>query len=263
MNRSVACRIDAQSGVASIVFDRPDRLNAIDQDMADGFAAAVAQVTARGDVRCVVLRGAGRAFMAGGDVACLAGPPSEAATVVAALLDAINPALVALRDVEASILAGVQGVAAGGGLSIALSADIVLAAEDARFVMAYDRLGAAPDCGGSWFLPRKAGTGRAAEMMMLSRELTAREAMAWGLVNEIAPADGFDTAIDALAARLAAGPCRAHAAYRRLSDSAFGRPLADHLAAERAAFLEITRSRDFAEGTAAFLEKRAPRFSGR
>jgi len=169
----------------------------------------------------------------------------------------MNAALFGLRDLDAPVLAGVQGVAAGAGLSLALAADLILAAEDARFMLAYDRVGTTPDCGASWFLPRRLGARRAAQMMMLSRSLTAAEAMDWGLVAEIASAGGFGDAVEALARCLAAGPGLAHAAFRRLSDAASNSSFADQLQAKRVVFLAMAAA-DSAEGVGACLERRPP-----
>jgi 2-(1,2-epoxy-1,2-dihydrophenyl)acetyl-CoA isomerase len=262
MSTPVLLDFDAETGIARITFNRPEVLNAADVPLARGFLEAVRSLALRPGLRCVVLTGAGRAFMAGGDVASFAGSPEHARNGVNALLDALNPAILTLRDLDAPILAAVRGIAAGAGLSLALCADIVLADAEARFILAYERIGAVPDCGGSWFLTRKAGVGRAAALMMLSKSLTAVEACDWGLVTEIAPEGGFDAALTETAHKLAAGPGLAHAAFRRLADAAQGAPLAAHLEAERATFLRLTASADFAEGTAAFLEKRPPRFTG-
>ncbi|MGY6632172.1 MAG: enoyl-CoA hydratase/isomerase family protein [Alkalilacustris sp.] len=262
MTVPVLVRFDPDTGIGRITFNRPEVLNAADLALAEGFAKAVAELGAREGLRCVVLTGAGRAFMAGGDVASFGDTPAQARAQVAALLDLLHPAVLRLRAIEAPILAGVRGAAAGAGLSLALAADLIVAAEGARFVLAYDRIGSVPDCGGSWFLPRRLGTGRANEMMLLSRTLCAAEAQALGLVAETAPVERFDAALDAMAQRLAAGPTRAFAAWRALSDAAFGASLATHLEAERAGFLGLTASADFAEGTAAFLARRPPAFTG-
>lgn len=262
MSDPVLLDFDSASGIARVTFNRPAVLNAADVPMAQAFLAVVRRLGSQRGLRAVVLTGAGRAFMAGGDVASFARDPANAPKVVNAILDALNPALVSLRALDAPVLAGVRGVAAGAGFSLAMAADLVLAEDTARFVLAYDRIGAVPDCGGSWFLPRKLGTGRAAELMMLSRALSATEALDWGLINRTAAADQFDAALDAMARQLAEGPAQAMGAFRRLSDAAFGAPLATHLEAERAAFLGLTGTRDFAEGTAAFLEKRPARFYG-
>ncbi|MDO5605794.1 MAG: enoyl-CoA hydratase-related protein [Paracoccus sp. (in: a-proteobacteria)] len=262
----VTLEFHSETGIAWLMFNRPDVLNAIDIGMAQDFATAVARLSGLGGLRCVVLHGAGRAFMAGGDVAGFAGAAegqvAAPAAVIEALLSALNPALLTLRGLDAPVLAAVHGVAAGAGFSIALAADLVLAAEDSRFLLAYDRIGAIPDCGGSWFLPRRIGMGRAARLMLLSQELTAPEALDWGLADRLAPAEGFRDATEALAQRLASGPSRAFGAWRRLADSAFQSPLGPHLEAERTAFATLTATHDFREGAVAFVARRKPHFRG-
>jgi 2-(1,2-epoxy-1,2-dihydrophenyl)acetyl-CoA isomerase len=175
---------DAATGIARITFDRPDVLNAIDLATARAFGAAVAAVTGFEGLRCIVLAGAGRAFIAGGDVASFGDEPAE---IIDALLEALHPPLLALRACAAPVLAVVQGAAAGGGLSIALGADYLLASDKARFVIAYDRIGAAPDCGGTWFLARKLGRTRAFAMVLRGEALDAQAALEAGLVSEVVP----------------------------------------------------------------------------
>jgi 2-(1,2-epoxy-1,2-dihydrophenyl)acetyl-CoA isomerase len=209
-----------------------------------------------------VLGGTGKAFMAGGDVALFSGGPEKAANALNELLDNLNPAILTLRALEAPILAGVQGVAAGAGLSLTLLADIVLAADKARFMLAYDRIAAVPDCGGSWFLTQRVGHIRTSELMMLSRELDAAEAKDWGLVTATTPLANFDYELDQLAHKLARGPTLAYGQFRRMLEQAAGSSLAAHLEAERRAFLSIIRTRDFEEGVSAFLEKRPASFRG-
>jgi 2-(1,2-epoxy-1,2-dihydrophenyl)acetyl-CoA isomerase len=165
--------------------------------------------------------------------------------------------------VDAPIVAGVNGVAAGAGLSLALLADVTLASSNSRFLLAYDRIGAVPDCGGSWFLSQRVGRARIDALMMLSRELDAAEAAAWGLVTEVVDASRFAEQFEALALRLASGPSKAFGEFRRLLDKTAGTSLAEHLVHERLAFLSVVRTSDFQEGVTAFLEKRPASFKGR
>lgn len=250
---------DAGTGIARVTFNRPEVLNAIDVPTAEAFRDSVARVTARPGLRCVVLSGAGRAFAAGGDVASFGAEPAR---VVAALLDALHPAILSLRACPAPVLAVVQGAAAGAGLSIVLGADVVVAGDRARFVVAYDRIGAAPDCGGTWFLPRKAGRTRAFAMMLLGQTLDAEAAREAGIVTEVVPAADLDRRAEEVARRVAAGPTAAYGHFKRLVDDALAAPLDAHLAAERRAFVEATATDDFREGASAFLAKREPVFRG-
>jgi 2-(1,2-epoxy-1,2-dihydrophenyl)acetyl-CoA isomerase len=262
MSELVVVGHDVQTGVARIVFNRPEVLNAVDVAMARAIAAAIWDVAARPGVRAILIAATGRAFVSGGDISAFGADPSRSAAVVDAILDAMHPAILALRAQDAPVIAAVRGVAAGAGLSLALAADLIVAEEGTKFVVAYDKLGVSPDCGGTWFLARKAGAARAAEMMLLGRTLDAAEAKEAGIVNFVAPQGRLDEEADALATRVAAGPTRAFGHFRRLNDAAATAPLASHLEAERAAFLDCTATADFREGVAAFLGKRKADFRG-
>ncbi len=255
--------IDAASGVATIRFDRPDVLNAIDLATARAFRAAVEAVTADPSVRCIVLTGAGRCFVAGGDLGAIGADLDAAANVVDGLLDALHPALTALRRAPAPVVAVVRGAAAGAGFSLVLAADVVVAGESAVFQIAYDKVGATPDCGGTWFLERKVGRTRAFELMLTGRRLSAAEAVALGVVTEMVADADLETRGRALAAAIAAGPTRAFGRFKSLIDAAPSRSLEDQLEAERAAFVAATATADFREGVTAFLAKRPPVFEGR
>ncbi|MDL0431707.1 enoyl-CoA hydratase-related protein [Marinobacter sp. TBZ242] len=262
-DRLVTTSFDSGTGVATLTFNRPEALNAINIPLAEAFLAAVQGLKSMPGVRCIVLTGAGRAFMAGGDIASMAGSSEQAGNAINAILDAVNPAILLLRSMDAPVIAAVRGVAAGAGLSLALMADLIIAREDARFLVAYNGIGAVPDCGGSWFLPHRIGAGRAAELMLLGRTLSATEAKSWGLITEFAPEERFEQLLATTIEKTAKGPTRAFGAFRRLTDRANGGQLAAHLEAEREAFLEMTRTEDFAEGVSAFLAKRPARFRGR
>jgi len=262
MTQPLLFQFAPDTGIARLTFNRPETLNAINIPLAQALLSAAHELAAcAAKVRCIVLSGNGRAFMAGGDVNEFR--DGRAVSTLHALFDILHPAILTLRTLDAPIIAGVRGVAAGAGLSLTLMADVVLAENDARFLLAYDRLGAVPDCGGSWFLPRKIGNGRANELMLLNRTLSAVEARDWGIVTTLAPANEFEVALNALSTQLATGPTRAFGAFRRLLDQGTGPTLAAHLETERDAFLALTATEDFAQGVIAFTEKRSPRFRGR
>lgn len=262
MSEVVIVEHDTQTGVARIVLNKPQVLNAVDVGMAQAIAAAADDVAGRKGVRAIVIAATGRAFVAGGDISAFGSDPSRSAEVVNAILDAMHPAILRLREQDAPVIAAVRGAAAGAGLSLVLAADLVVAEEGTKFVVAYDRLGVSPDCGGTWFLPRKVGAALAAEMMLLGRTLDADEAKAAGIVNVVAPQGGLEAAADELAGRVAQGATRAFGHFRRLADAAFTTPLAGHLEAERASFIASTGTADFREGVAAFLAKRKATFRG-
>ena len=263
MHPPVSFAIDRDSGIATIVFDRPEVLNAIDLPMAKAFRAAVAEVTADAAVRCIVLTGAGRAFMAGGDIGGFAADLDKAGAAVDILLEEVHPAILALRSVPAPVLAVVRGAAAGAGLSLVLGADVVVAAESASFVLAYDRLGVTPDCGGTWFLERKIGRTQAFALMLTGARLRAAEAHARGLITEVVDDDRLEARGHELAESIARGPTLAFGRYKALIDEAPVRSLAEQLEAERRAFIAATHTEDFAEGVRAFAAKRPPAFQGR
>ncbi|MBU2954913.1 enoyl-CoA hydratase-related protein [Marinobacter sp. F3R08] len=258
----VTTEFDSETGAATLTFNRPEALNAINVPLAQAFLAAVQDLKTRSGVRCIVLTGAGRAFMAGGDVSSMAGTSGQAGKTISTILDAVNPAILLLRSMDAPVIAAVHGVAAGAGMSLALMADLVVAHEDTKFLVAYNGIGAVPDCGGSWFLARKLGAGRAAQLMLLGRTLSAAEARDWGMVTELAPAGAYESLLNSVIAKVTAGPTRAFGAFRQLTDRANGNQLAAHMEAEKAAFLDMTRTEDFAEGVSAFLAKRPPVFHG-
>ena len=255
-------RRDPETGVASLTINRPEVMNALDVPTARAIAAAVALLRDDSSVRCIVLRGAGRAFVAGGDLARFAEDFDAAADVADELLDALHPAILTLRAHDAPVLASVHGAVAGAGLSLMAGCDLVIAAEGTRFLLAYDRVGAAPDCGGSYFLPRMLGPRRAAELMFLGEAWDAAAALAAGLVNRVVPAADLSSETDKLALRVASGPTRAFGMYKALAAQSQRNSLDEHLELERAAFKAATRSGDFREGVGAFLAKRPARFRG-
>lgn len=259
----VELNVDGAAGIASIVINRPEVLNALDLPTARAIRDAVLSLVGDARVRCVLLKGAGRGFMAGGDVTRFAEDFDRADKLVDELLDCLHPAIEALRQIDAPVVAAVHGAVAGGGLSLMCGCDLVLAADNARFVIAYDRIGNSPDCGGSYYLPRLLGIRRAAQFFMLSETLDATAALNAGLVNRVVPADRLAEEAEALAQKLAAGPTRAYGQYKRLVARAFDRELPDQLEAEREAFKAGTKTADFREGVSAFLAKRPPDFKGR
>lgn len=258
----VELEFDSASGIARISINRPQVLNAIDVPLAHVLRDCVMRLADEERVRCVVLSGKGNAFMAGGDVSRFAEDFDEAERVVDELLGALNPTIEVLRGLDAPILAGVHGAVAGAGLALMSACDIVVAADNTRFLMAYDRVAATPDCGATYFLPRTLGIRRAAQFMLLSETLTASEAKDMGLVNFVVPADAMEARIDEVARQVAAGPTRAYGQYKRLIQDSFSRSLHDQLDSERKAFKAATRTSDFREGVSAFLAKRRAQFKG-
>lgn len=255
-----ALLLERQGAIATLRFNRPAALNAIDVPMAQAFLAAVQAIAADASVRAVVLRGNGKGFMAGGDLATLRADPVQGAMD---LLGPLHAGLALLAQIDAPVIAQVHGVAAGAGLSMLLQADYVLMAEGTRLNLAYINLGTSCDVGASWALPRMVGLRNALEIALLGDAFTAEDALRLGLANRVVPMAELDAATATLAARLAAGPTVAYGAMKRLMRQSLERSLPEQLAAEQQAFAHCAATADFREGIAAFYARRPAQFNGR
>ena len=252
--------LERNGAVATLRFNRPEALNAIDVPMANAFLAAVQSIAADPGVRAVVLRGNGRGFMAGGDLATLRADPVQGAIDI---LTPLNAALQLLAQMNAPVIAQVHGAAAGAGLSLVLMADYVIAAEGTRFNLAYINLGTTCDVGASWALPRIVGVRQALEIALLGEAFTADDALRLGLVNRVVPSAELDSTTAALAQRLAAGPTLAYGAMKRLMRASMDHTLPEQLAAEKDAFVHCAGTEDFRAGVEAFHQRQSPQFVGR
>jgi 2-(1,2-epoxy-1,2-dihydrophenyl)acetyl-CoA isomerase len=245
-------------GVLTVTLNRPDVLNAFNTPMHRALAAALK--AARGDeVRAVVITGAGRGFCVGQDLTEFR---EAAGDIGARLRGNYHPTITAIRALEKPVIAAVNGAAAGAGLSLACACDLRLASDHATFVPAFVNVGLVPDSGGTFFVTRLVGQARAFEWLCSGRRLTAAEAHAWGVVSEIVEPDRLAARAAELAAELAALPTKAIGMTKRLLDRAQAVTLEDQLEWEAQLQAAATRSDDFREGVAAFLEKRAPQFVG-
>jgi 2-(1,2-epoxy-1,2-dihydrophenyl)acetyl-CoA isomerase len=247
------------AGVLQITLNRPDALNALNATMRRELLAAIKGAARDESVRAVVLTGAGRGFCAGAD---LRGGSAER-DFRRVLGAEYNPLISAIRSLPKPVVAAVNGVAAGAGVSLAFSADLVVAAEDARFVPAFGRIGLVPDSGLARVLVRAVGRHRAFEILMGERQLGADDARDLGLVAAVVPAERLASTATELARRLAGGPTRAIGLTKRLLATAEDASLTEALATEAALQELAGRSEDHAEGVAAFAEKRDPTFRGR
>jgi 2-(1,2-epoxy-1,2-dihydrophenyl)acetyl-CoA isomerase len=251
--------LHVENRIAFVTFNRPTRLNAIDIEMARALRLAVEEISRRDEVRACVLRGAGAAFMAGGDVSLFRGDPEHAAATVSELIDEFHAITIGLQQLPQPVIASVHGAVAGGGFSLALGADIRIAADTATFTPAYRRLGTSPDGGGTFFLPRLVGPSRALEMFLFGGQYSAADMAALGVIAQVVPASELERATRTLAERLTQGASPAVSQTKRLMRADI-EALQTHLDLEKAAFLACVRSSDFAEGVSAFLAKRSPRF---
>jgi 2-(1,2-epoxy-1,2-dihydrophenyl)acetyl-CoA isomerase len=246
-------------GVLTITLNRPDVLNAFNADLHRALGAALKDARAE-DVRAVVITGAGRGFCVGQDLTEFR---EAAGDIAGRLRGSYHPNILAIRALEKPVIAAVNGPAAGAGLSLACACDVRLASDEATFVPAFINIGLVPDSGSTYLVRRLLGTARAFEWMSSGRRLTAAEAHAWGLVSEVVEADRLEARTAELADELAALPTRGIALTKRLFDHAEHTTLEEQLELEAQLQAAATRTHDFAEGVAAFLEKREPRFEGR
>jgi len=246
-------------GVLTITLNRPDVLNAFTAEMHRQLVGAFKEARAD-DVRAVVVTGAGRGFCVGQDLNEFG---DAARDIAGRLRESYHPTIRAVRELEKPVLAAVNGPAAGAGLSFACACDHRIACESATFVPAFINIGLVPDMGGTYFTTRLLGSARAFQWMTSGRRLSAAEALEWGLVAEVVPDDQLAGRAAERAAELAAMPTRGIALSKRLFDHAEKATLEEQLEWEAQLQAAATRTHDFAEGVAAFLEKREPRFEGR
>lgn len=248
------------NGVARVVMNRPERLNALDHASAECLVRLFGQIEHDHSVKAVTLTGAGRAFMAGGDLGEFHRDLRRAAKAASGLIAQYHQLIRIIRHLKAPVIAGVQGAAAGGGLGLAMACDIVIASEDAKLIPAYAAIGTSPDGGTTWSLTRLLGPRRALEWIMLGEPLPADRALSLGLINHVVPVASLAAEVDALAERLAAGPAFAYASVKRLVWQAEDVTFDEQLEAERAAFMAAAETADFREGITAFFERRPTRF---
>jgi 2-(1,2-epoxy-1,2-dihydrophenyl)acetyl-CoA isomerase len=254
---------EAADGVATITLNRPERLNAWTGAMAAGLRGSLERAEADAGVRAIVLTGAGRGFCAGADLADPDRDTGPNADSGAALDKFFNPVIRTMRSVPKPIVAAVNGVAAGVGMSFALASDIAIAAKSASFLQAFARIGLLPDGGSTWFLPRLVGEQRARALAMLAPQIKAEQARDWGLIWDVVEdADLMKTATE-LARRLADGPTLSLARIKQALNRADDNDLSAQLDLERDFQRELGRSEDFKEGVQAFLAKRKANFKGR
>lgn len=252
---------EVSEGIAVVTLNRPDKFNAFTAVMNKEITDALKQAQKDADVRCIVLTGAGKAFNAGQDLSDVAGGGDV--DYGAFLRDRYNPMILQFQKTEKPIIAAVNGVAAGAGMSVALACDIRLASEKASFVNAFVNIGLVPDSGGCYFLPRIVGIGKALELAITGEKVSAEEALRIGLVNQVYPAESFMEDALAYARKLASLPTKGIGLIKRTMYKGLEMGLEETLEYEAFAQEAAGRTEDHKEGVTAFMEKRAPRFTGR
>src|SRR3954464_8199445 len=250
----------ADGPIARITLNRPDRLNSFTAQMHEELRDALASL---GDARVLILTGAGRGFCAGQDLNDRAVVPGQAVDLGETVEQCWNPLIRMLTSLPQPVIARVNGVAAGAGANIALACDIVVAARSAKFIQSFSGIGLIPDSGGTWVLPRLVGQARALGLALTGEPLPAEKAADWGLIWKAVDDDQLDIEVDALAARFAAGPTRGLARIKKMIRESWNQDLDSELDRQRDAMRELGYSDDYREGVAAFVEKRAPKFTGK
>lgn len=248
-------------GVLTLMLNRPEVLNAFNEQMGNDVRDALKKAERDASVRCVVLTGAGRAFCSGEDLKGRS--PDTVTDFGKRLKQGYNPIVYSMRTMDKPVLGSINGAAAGAGCSLALACDMRIASDKARFIEAFVRIGLVPDAGSSFFLPRIVGVGKAFEMAFLGDEVGAEEALRIGLVNKVVPVAELESATHELAQRLAQGPTKAIGLAKRAINRALSADLEQILDYETHTQEAAGGSEDFKEGVAAFLEKRAPNFTGK
>lgn len=251
-----------QGSIGTLTFNRPDVYNAMNVELILAMRDLTALLAASNTLRALILKGAGKAFLAGGDVG-LFYKQRDRMEGVKSMGDALHAGIKNIRNMPFPVIAQIQGACAGAGLSVAMAADFAIAADVAQFNTAYTKIGLSPDGGSTYFLPRYVGMKRAIELIMLADMFDARAAADMGIINRVVPAEQLDQEVAALAERLSNGATQAFARAKRLVNQSFVTPIDKQLDDEIAYFAECAVTGDFKEGVTAFVEKRKPRFEGK
>ena len=255
---------EVADGIARLTLNRPDRLNSFNTSMHSEVQDALATLQRDTSARVLILTGAGRGFCAGQDLGDRHVAPGGAPPDLGLSIErGYKPLILALRRLPLPVIAAVNGVAAGAGANIALACDLVIAARSATFIQAFSKIGLVPDSGGTWLLPRLVGHARAMGLALLGEKLPAEQAAQWGLIWRCVEDAQLTAEVDTLARQLAAAPTRGLARTKQAMLASWSHTLEQQLDVERDHQQELGHSADYAEGVAAFMEKRVPRFTGR
>jgi 2-(1,2-epoxy-1,2-dihydrophenyl)acetyl-CoA isomerase len=259
---SQSIQTQQHAAVLHIVLNRPDKINSFTRQMHGQLKSALEKASQDTSVRVVLLRGAGRGFCAGQDLADLSLDPAQPTDLGELVGDFFNPLILQIQAMPKPVVAQVHGIAAGAGANLALACDLTIAADDAQFLQAFVNIGLVPDSGGTWFLPHLVGRQRAMGLAMLGEKITGSQAANWGLIWQSVAQDTLDEVALAVAKKLASLPPKALAAIKHTVGKAPNQSLADQLALEAQLQAGLGRSADYFEGVNAFLQKRRAAFTG-
>ena len=257
-------KLERRGSVGLIILNRPESLNALTLEVGNEFKAAVIETRESG-ARAIILTGAGRAFCAGGDLREMQKIAEREGRVDAFFdepLQVLNECLILIRETPIPFIAAVNGAASGGGCNLALSCDLVVAGESARFNQAFIKVGLSPDCGGTFILPRLVGWRRATELLMTGDVVSAQQALEMGMINAVVADADLMPQVMTMAEKLASAPTAAIGRIKELLEASANNDYAAQLELERKAQLQSGQTSDFREGVAAFIEKRPPKFVG-
>ena len=258
--------VNIKDGIATLIMNRPDARNALSMDMRKQLSEALHDVELDQSIRCVVLKGAGEHFMAGGDVKGMGESIKKSSNEIKKefilRIHDLHPIMFAMRRMPKPVIASCRGAAAGAGVSMALACDLVIAAEDAFFTLAYCKIGTSPDGSSSFHLPRAVGIKKAMEIALLGDRFDAKTAKDIGMINFVVPTETLDSETDTLARRLASGPTHVYGSTKALFYRSLESEFESQLQAEAEYFSDCASRQDFKEGVSAFIEKRSPVFTG-
>jgi 2-(1,2-epoxy-1,2-dihydrophenyl)acetyl-CoA isomerase len=249
--------------IGTMIFNRPDVFNAMSSDLITSFCEGTRTLLKSTTLRALIIKGAGKAFLAGGDVNQFHRERDTVADTVKPLGDALHEGIINIRNMPFPVIAQVHGACAGAGLSVMMACDFAVAATGTQFKTAYSQIGLSPDGGSTYFLPRLVGMKKATELIMLSEVFTAERALEMGLVNRVVAPGALTAEVEGLANQLAQGATQAFARAKRLLNQSWNTPIQAHLDDEIGYFADCARTEDFKEGVTAFVEKRKPVFSGK
>ena len=260
---SATVLFEQHGSIGTMTFNRPEVYNAMSPELILALRDVTAELKKSTTLRVLIIKGAGKAFLAGGDVGHFFKHKDSVSDTVKKLGDALHEGIINIRTMPFPVIAQVHGACAGAGLSLALACDFAIASTTAQFKTAYTQIGLSPDGGSTYFLPRLVGMKVATELIMLSEGLSGEQALARGLVNRCVAPEVLNAETLMLATRLSQGATQAYARAKLLINQSFETPIQQHLDDEIAQFAECAKTDDFKEGVTAFVEKRKPNFTGK